>query len=71
MPRRPGTRGGQSQSWATFLDNHAGAVLACDFFMVVTATFRQLYVFVLLDIATRRVIHWNLTEHPTADWTIQ
>jgi putative transposase len=55
----------------TFLRNHAGAVLACDFFIVVTATFQRLYVFVILDIGTRRVVHWNLTEHPTAEWTIQ
>jgi putative transposase len=39
--------------------------------VVLTATFQQLYVFVVLDIATRRVIHWNLTDHPTAEWTIQ
>jgi putative transposase len=46
-------------------------VLACDFFIVVTATFQRLYVFVTLDIDTRRIVHWNLAEHPTADWTIQ
>jgi len=56
MPSRPRGRGGRSaQSWATFLHNHAGAVLACDFFIVVTATFQRLYVFVLLDIGTRRI----------------
>ena len=72
MPTRPRTRGGQStQSWATFLHNHAGAVLACDFFLVVTATFQRLYDFVLFDFATRRVVHWNVTAHPTATWTIQ
>jgi hypothetical protein len=55
MPSRPRPRGGRSaQSWAVFLHNHAGAVLACDFFIVVTATFQRLYVFVLLDIGTRR-----------------
>ena len=64
-------RGQSKQSWATFLRNHAGAVLACDFFVVVTATFQHLYVFVILDIATRRILHWNVTEHPTAEWTIQ
>ena len=36
-----------------------------------TATFQQFYVFVVLDIATRRIIHWNLTDHPTVEWTIQ
>jgi transposase InsO family protein len=72
MSRRPSPQGGQSvQSWATFLRNHAGAVLACDFFIVVTATFQRLYVFVILDSGTRRVVHWNLTDHPTAEWTIQ
>src|SRR6186997_747980 len=72
MPSRPGGRGGRStQSWTTFLRNHAGAVLACDFFIVVTATFQRLYVFVILDIGTRRVVHWSLTDHPTAEWTVQ
>jgi transposase InsO family protein len=72
MPPLPRSRGGRSaQSWATFLRNHAGAVLACDFFIVVTATFQRLYVFVMLDIGTRRVVHWNLTDHPTAEWTTQ
>jgi hypothetical protein len=49
----------------------AVAVLACDFFIVVTATFKRLYVFVLLDIGARRIVHWNLTDHPRSDWTIQ
>ena len=72
MPPRPRSRGGRStQTWATFLRSHAGAVLACDFFIVVTATFQRLYVFVVLDIGTRRVVHWNLTDHPTAEWTVQ
>jgi putative transposase len=45
MPHPPGTRGRQSaQSWTSFLHNHASAVLACDFFLVVTATFQRLYV---------------------------
>lgn len=43
----------------------------CDFFIVVTITFQRLYVFVILDIDTRRLVHWNLTDHPTAEWTIQ
>jgi transposase InsO family protein len=51
--------------------NHASAVLACDFFVTVTATFRVLYVFVVLEVGTRRILHWNVTEHPTADWTAQ
>jgi hypothetical protein len=38
---------------------------------VVTATFQRLYVFALLDISTRRVVHWNLADHPRSEWTIQ
>jgi hypothetical protein len=45
--------------------NHAGAILACDFFVTITARFRALYVFVVLDVGTRRIVHWNVTEHPT------
>jgi putative transposase len=51
--------------------NHASAVLACDFFVAITATFRVLYVFVALDVGTRRIRHWNVTDHPTAEWTAQ
>ena len=63
--------GAQSQTWSTFVRNHASAVLACDFFVAVTATFRVFYIFVVLDVGTRRILHWNVTEHPTADWTGQ
>lgn len=63
--------GRRSQRWATFVRNHAHAVVACDFFTVVTARFRILYVFVALEVGTRRILHWNVTEHPTAEWTIQ
>ena len=51
--------------------NHARAVLACDFFVAVTVTFRVVYVFVVLEVGIRRIVHWNTTEHPTADWTAQ
>jgi hypothetical protein len=43
-----------------------GYVLASDFFVTVTATFRVIYVFVVLDVGTRRIVNWNTTEHPTA-----
>src|SRR5260370_21112033 len=68
---RPARGGRPSQRWATFVRNHAHAILACDFFITVTARFRVVYVFVVLEIGTRRIVHWNVTEHPTADWTIQ
>jgi transposase InsO family protein len=72
MPHGAAPRGGgRSQLWSTFVRNHSHAVLACDFFVVVTATFRVFYVFVVLEVGTRRILHWNVTEHPTADWTAQ
>jgi putative transposase len=59
------------QTWSTFVRNHAHETLACDFFVAVTATFRLVYVFLALEIGTRRILHWNVTEHPTAEWTAQ
>lgn len=67
----PGHRGPRSQVWSTFVRNHAREVLACDFFVTVTAAFRIVYVFVILDIGTRRIVHWNTTTHPTAESTVQ
>ena len=51
--------------------NHAQSIVACDFFVVVTARFRVLYVFLLMEIGTRRILHCNVTAHPTAEWTSQ
>ena len=68
---RPKSRRGPSQNWRTFLQNHAGAIVAIDFLVVPTVTFRLLYVFLVLSHARRKVIHWNLTEAPTAAWTAQ
>jgi transposase InsO family protein len=45
--------------------------VACDFFVVVTARFRILYVFLLMEVGTRRILHCNVTAHPTAEWTLQ
>ncbi|MCX6603520.1 MAG: transposase [Acidobacteria bacterium] len=45
--------------------------MACDFFVVLTATFRTLYVFLLMGVGTRRSLHHNSTAHPTADWNLQ
>jgi transposase InsO family protein len=60
-----------SQRWRTFVRNHAQAIVACDFCVVVTATFRLLYVFVVMEQAMRRIMHTNVTAHPTASWTLQ
>src|SRR4029453_7024804 len=74
MPKRqppgPGKRV-SSQRWARFLRNHAPAIVACYFLLVLTATFHLLYVFVLMEHATRRILHVNATAHPTAAWTLQ
>jgi putative transposase len=71
LPSRPPRASRGTQMWSTFIRNHARGVLASDFFVVVTATFRVFYVFVVLDVGTRRIVHWNVTDHPTADWTVQ
>jgi hypothetical protein len=71
MPPRPPRARRGTQAWSTFVRNHARSVLASDFFVIVTATFRVIYVFVVLEVGTRRILHWNVTDHPTADWTAQ
>jgi hypothetical protein len=60
-----------SQTWRAFLVNHAEQMASVDFFMVPTATFRVLFVFVVLSDARRRVLHFQVTEHPTQEWTMQ
>ena len=60
-----------SQTWRTFVDNHANCLAAMDFFTVPTARFRVLYVFIVLSQDRRKVVHFNATEHPTAQWTAQ
>ena len=60
-----------SQSWRTFLINHAQDIASIDFLTVPTATFRVLYVFVVLDNARRRILHVNVTLAPNALWTAQ
>jgi len=67
----PRTRKPPSQTWRTFLDNHVGSLASIDFFTVPTATFRVLYVFFVLANDRRRLLHFNVTEHPGAAWTAQ
>jgi putative transposase len=59
------------QHWSSFLRNQAKAILACDFLLAVTATFKLFYVFVVIEHGARRLLHFNLTQHPTALWTLQ
>lgn len=71
MPRPGAGRPRGGQRWSTFLRNHARGVIACDFLVAVTSTFRVLYVLVVIEHHSRRLIHFNVTAHPTAYWTRQ
>ena len=71
MPKRPPGRPRGDHRWATFLRNHAKAIIACDVFVAVTATFRLLYVFVVIHQGLRGLLHLNVTTYPTAGWTLQ
>ena len=68
MPKR---RPQPSQTWRTFLANHVRDLVALDFFTVPSARLRVLFVLVVLVHHRRRVVHFNVTEHPTAHWTAQ
>ena len=68
LPKR---RSPPSQTWRTFLTNHVRDLVSVDFFTVPTARLRVLFVFVVLAHNRRRVVHFNVTEHPTAAWTTQ
>ncbi len=71
MPKAPQRPADPKQRWITFVRHHAKAIMASDFFVVVTATFQLVYVFVVVEVATRRVLHFKVTRHPTTDWTLQ
>ena len=66
--RQQALRRPPSQSWRTFLSNHASSIWAADRFTVQTLAFRTLSVFVVIDHGRRRIRHWNVTEHPIAPW---
>jgi len=68
-PRRP--RHPPSQTWKAFLRNHLAGTIAIDFLTVPTVTFNVLYVFFVLSLERRRVLHVNVTAHPYAAWTAQ
>ncbi len=68
MPKR---RTPPSQTWRTFLANHVRDLVSLDFFTVPTARLRVLFVLVVLAHHRRHVVHFNVTEHPTAHWTAQ
>ena len=65
-PKQP-----SSQTWRTFIKNHMTDMVSIDFMVVPTIRFRLLYVFVVLSHVQRRVLHFNVTANPTAEWTAQ
>jgi putative transposase len=60
-----------SQTWTTFLQNHIGEIVAIDFFTVPTIRLRVLFVFLVLEHQRRKVLHFGVTEHPSAEWVAQ
>jgi putative transposase len=69
--RPSGLARGRGQRWSTFIRNHLQDTWACDYFTIVTAGFRVLYVFVVLSLRRRRLVHIGVTEHPRAVWSAQ
>jgi transposase InsO family protein len=68
---RPRVRKLPSPTWRAFLANHVKDIVACDFFTVPTVQCRVLFVFIMLAHDRRRIVHVNVTEHPTAQWIAQ
>ena len=66
----PGNTRKKRQQWKTFLKNHREYIMAMDFFTVPTISFKILYVYFIIDHARRKIVYFNVTEHPTADWVV-
>ena len=69
MPRKPSRT--TRQRWKTFLQNHSSEIISLDFFVVPTITFKLLHVLVFLSHDRRKVVHFNVTAHPTSEWATQ
>jgi putative transposase len=69
--RRIRRRGDPAKGWLTFLQNHREVIAAFDFFTVPTVTFQLLYCFFVIEHGRRRILHFNVTRHPTAEWVVQ
>ncbi len=65
------TRAPSSQRWMTFVRNHAQTIVACDFVVAVTLRFRILYVFLVMEVGSRKLLCVNATSRPTSSWTLQ
>ena len=69
--RRMRRRGDPAKSWLTFLQNHREVIAAFDLFTVPTVTFQLLYCFFVIEHGRRRILRFNVTDHPTAEWVVQ
>jgi transposase InsO family protein len=69
--RRIQRRGNPSKRWLTFLQNHRAVIVAFDFFTVPTVTFHLLYCFFVIEHGRRKILHFNVTRHPIAEWVVQ
>jgi putative transposase len=69
--RRIQRRGDPGKQWLAFLQNHREVIVAFDFFTVPTLTFQLLYGFFVMEHRRRKILHFNITRHPTADWVVQ
>ena len=69
--RRMRRRGDPEKRWLAFLQNHREAIVAFDFFTVPTVNFKLLYCFFVIEHARRKILHLNVTRHPSADWVVQ
>jgi putative transposase len=68
--RRMRRRGDPGKNWLTFLQNRREVIAAFDFFTVPTVTFQLLYCFFVIEHGRRRILHFNVTDHPTAEWVV-
>jgi putative transposase len=69
--RRIVHRGDPGKAWRAFLRNHREMIVAVDFFTVPTVTFRLLYCLFVIEHGRRKILHFNVTRYPTADWVVQ
>jgi len=69
--RRVQRRGDPGKRWLTFLQNHREVIVAFDFFTVPTVTFQLLYCFFVIEHGRCKILHFNVTRHPSADWVVQ
>ena len=69
--RRIPRRRDPGKQWLAFLQNHREAIVAFDFFTVPTVHFQLLYCFFVIEHARRKILHFNVTRHPSADWVVQ